>query len=265
MMPVLRQPHYLPQPIPWDEEAWTEGEERRENRQPESLTLQLPIHKTGTGDRCSGQQTGRWADEERWGNGGMEKGSVEQQKPVSSPQSQASSAYKEGYDAGYRDGFLAGQQEGYRQGVAATEQRFQEEQLRLHQHVQHLFQNLTEALQNEIAAFFERAEKAVAELALEIARKVIEVEVTTNPEVARRAVAQALQQLKGSTITVRLHPEDFSLLGNDLSLLNLHESVSVQFVPDESVERGGVVAESEQGLVDLQPRTKLALLHSEVL
>jgi flagellar assembly protein FliH len=174
-------------------------------------------------------------------------------------------ARKEGYEAGYRNGFAAGQQEGYRKGFAEAEQRFREQQWQQHQHIQQLLNNLAEAIRNELETFFSRAEEAVTELALEIAKKVVEVEVKTNPEVVRKSVSQALNELKGGSITVRLNPADFSLLGNDLNLLNLGEGVLVRFVPDETIEQGGVVAESEQGFVDLQPSTKLALLQSEVL
>ncbi|MCX7643143.1 MAG: FliH/SctL family protein, partial [Armatimonadetes bacterium] len=180
------------------------------------------------------------------------------------PEFDAQKLKRESYEAGYRDGFLAGQQEGYRQGVAAAEQAFKEQQWQQHQHIQQLLNNMAEAIRNEIANFFNRAEEAVTELALEIARKIIEVETQINPEVVRRAVSQAIHELKGGTIIVRLHPKDFSLIGNDLSSLNLHDGVSVRLVPDESIERGGVIAESEQGFIDLQPHTKLALLQSEV-
>ncbi len=229
MMPVLRQPRYTLQPVPWDEKE----------PDPQDQPPSLPIYRIG---------------EEAFADNKASETEVD-----------IRSIRKEGYEAGYREGFLVGQQEGFRQGVAAAEQRFREEQWQQHQYIQQLLNRLTDTLREELATFFQRAEEAVTELALEIARKVVEVEVKTNPEIVRRAVAQALRELKGGVITVRLHPEDFLLLGENLSLLNLDESLSVRFVPDDSVERGGVIAESEQGLVDLQPHTKLALLHSEVL
>ncbi len=226
-MPVLRQPIYLAQPVAW-EEPETENQ---------IFNGDLPIDEMELNFAQPENDAG-----------------VDIQK-----------IRKEGYEAGYRDGFLAGQQEGYRQGVAAAEQIFKEQQWQQHQHVQQLLNNMAEAIRNEIANFFSRAEEAVTELALEIARKIIEVETKTNPEVVRKAVSQALNELKGGNITVRLNPEDFSLIGNDLSLINLNDDVSVRMVPDETVERGGVIAESEHGFVDLQPHTKLALLQSEVL
>jgi flagellar assembly protein FliH len=225
-MPVLRQPIYLIQPVAWEE---TETEAQ-------SFNGDMPINEM----RLNFAQSENDAELD------------------------LSKVRKEGYEAGYRDGFLAGQQEGYRQGFAAAEQAFKEQQWQQHQHVQQLINNMAEAIRNELANFLSRAEEAVTELALEIARKIVEVETKTNPEVVRKAVSQALNELKGGSITVRLNPEDFSLIGDDLSWLNLGEGISVKVVPDETVERGGVIAESEQGFVDLQPRTKLALLQ-EVL
>ncbi|MCS7186426.1 MAG: FliH/SctL family protein [Armatimonadetes bacterium] len=226
-MPVLRQPRYLAQPVSWEEPE----------PETQSFNGNLPIDEMALNFTQPEKDTG-----------------VEIQK-----------VRKEGYEAGYRDGFLAGQQEGYRQGFVDAEQAFKEQQWQQHQHIQQLLNNMAEAIRNEIANFFNRAEEAVTELALEVARKIIEVETKTNIEVVRKAVSQALHELKGGTITVRLHPEDFSLIANDLSWLNLGEGVSVKIVPDETIERGGVVAESEHGFIDLQPHTKLALLQSEVL
>ncbi len=171
-----------------------------------------------------------------------------------------------GYEAGYRDGLMAGQQEGYRQGYAAAEREWQKEQEQLQQQIQRSLLALQKAAHDEVAAFLARAEEAMTDLAIEIARKVVESEITTNPDIVRKAVAQALQALKGSVITVRVNPADFHLLGDNLSLLrNEQGGMTVRFVPDESVERGGVIAESEQGVVDLQPQTKLALLQTEAL
>lgn len=226
-MPVLHKPVYRPQPIPWEE---TELEKTTKSSQ-----QILPISEMAV-----------TTAETRSENENLQK------------------AWKEGFETGYKEGLLAGQKEGYRRGMAEAEHRFKEQQWQQHQHAQKLLNKMAEAIRNEIASFFARAEEAVTELALEIARKVVEVEVKTNPEAVKRAVSQALNELKGKNITVRLNPEDFSLFNDDLSLLNL-EGVSVRFVADEAVERGGVVAESEQGVVDLQPSTKLALLQAEVL
>ncbi len=233
-MGVLVQPRYLAQPIPWDEPKGLA----------QSFGIVVPREKTGDDQNPVPPSTGE--------TGGVTNMDVQRIR-------------KEGYEAGYRDGFLAGQQEGERQGREAAEKRFQKELWRTHQHFQQLLHNLAKALRNELTTFFERTEAAVTELALDIARKVVEVEVTTNKEVVRRAVEKALHKLNGTTVTLRLHPDDFSLLGNDLSWLNLNKDWSVRLVSDESVERGGVIAESEHGLVDLQPSTKFALLQAEVL
>jgi len=232
-MPVLHQPVYIAQPVSWD---WDDQKhERVRDWESKSSQSNLPISEMA----------------------------LDSAQSVEGDELQR--ARKDGYEAGYRNGFAAGQQEGYRQGLAEAERRLLEQQWQQQQRVQQLLNSVAEAIRNELETFFSRAEEAVTELALEIAKKVVEVEVKINPEVVRKSVSQAINELKGGSITVRLNPADFSLLGSDLNLLNLGEGVSVRFVPDETVEQGGVVAESEQGFVDLQPSTKLALLQSEVL
>jgi flagellar assembly protein FliH len=221
-MPILRQPTYRPQPIPWERDD-----------QP----LAIPT--------ANGSSSGLTHEELT--------SAIEQSR-------------REGYETGYRDGFLAGQQEGYRMGVAAMERQHEQERQQWRQQVEQLVAALGDSLRGEIAHLMARMEDLLTELALEIARKVVEVEVTSNPEIVRHAVTKALQELRGGTIIVRLHPHDFALLESSLPLLDLRdEGLSVRFVADESVERGGVLAESEQGVVDLQPSTKFALLRAEVL
>lgn len=221
-MPILRQPAYRPQSIPWE----------RDDQPPAIPTASGSFQGLTHEELTSAIEQGR----------------------------------REGYETGYRDGFLAGQQEGYRMGVAAMERQHEQERRQWHQQVEQLVAALGDSLRGEIAHLMARMEDLLTELALEIARKVVEVEVTSNPEVVRHAVTKALQELRGGTITVRLHPHDFALLESSFPLLDLRdEGLSVRFVADESVERGGVLAESEQGVVDLQPSTKFTLLRAEVL
>ena len=258
-MPVLHQPLYIPKPVPWDE---LEANSPPANCNPmsseegKSFQHDVPINQSGWVQTDYCQSPERRLDPDL---------SVHALSTHQSIHSQSERAIAEAYQTGYQDGFAAGQQEGYQQGLAEAEQRFREQVERLHDYAHARLHAITEAIRNELRSFFTRAEEAVTQLAIEIAKKVIETEVKTNPEVVRNAVSQALNQLKGANITVRINPADFSLLGGDLSLVNLGEGVSVRFVPDETVEQGGVIAESEQGFVDLQPSTKLALLHSEVL
>ncbi|MCS3919354.1 FliH/SctL family protein [Fervidibacter sacchari] len=257
-MPVLHQPLYIPKPVPWDEPETNSPPANcnpPSSEEDKSFQPDMPINQSGLVqmDYCQSP--------ERRSNSDLSVQALLTQ----STRTQSERAIAEAYQTGYQDGFAAGKQEGYQQGLAEAEQRFREQIERLHDYAHARLQAITEAIRNELRSFFTRAEEAVTQLAIEIAKKVIETEVKTNPEVVRNAVSQALNQLKGANITVRINPADFSLLGGDLSLVNLGEGVSVRFVPDETVEQGGVIAESEQGFVDLQPSTKLALLHSEVL
>jgi len=257
-MPVLHQPLYIPKPVPWDEPE-TSSPPANCNSLPseenQSFQPDMPINQSGW------VQTDYFQSPERRSDSGLCVHTLANQSTCAENEQ----AFTKAYQAGYRDGFAAGQQEGYQQGLAEAEQRFREQVERLHDYTHTRLHAIIEAIRNEIQSFFTQAEEAVTQLAIEIAQKVIETEVKTNPEVVRNAVSQALNQLKGTNIVVRVNPADFSLLGSDLNLVNLGEGVSIRFVPDETIEQGGVIAESEQGFVDLQPSTKLALLHSEVL
>ncbi|MDT7972411.1 MAG: FliH/SctL family protein [Armatimonadota bacterium] len=251
-MPVLPKPLYRPQPVPWEKKEcpMSDGAMSNEPMTNETMTNEPMSNERGMGGR--GDETPRNAYPMN-------------QSLIASRQS-LSEWRQEVYEAGYRDGFLAGQQEGYRMGVAAAERQHEQEREQWRQKMEHLVATLGDELRGEIANWMGRMEELLTELALEIARKVVEVEISTNPEIVRHAVNKSLQELRSGTITIRLHPDDFALLEPSLPLLNLQsEGLTVRFVADEGVEKGGVIAESDQGVVDLQPSTKFALLKAEVL
>jgi len=158
-------------------------------------------------------------------------------------------AYREGYEAGYQAGLKAGREEGYQEGRAAAQQA-----------KERMLERWGEALRREWEAFRSQAEVMLTETALEIARRVVEVEVQTNPQVVREAARKALEALGEASIVLRVHPEDGVLLQDQE-----WSSPRVRVVLDETMERGGVVAESDLGKVDLRPSIKFALLQEEVM
>lgn len=150
--------------------------------------------------------------------------------------------------AARQEGFQLGYQEGLRQ--AAAEQRD------LGTRLSALLQGV--AADNE--ALIRGLEAQVVELALAIAEKVIAREARTDPEIVLGVVRSALAEISdAAALRIRVNPEDAPLLdGRWQEMLPRSVAESSELVPDEQVERGGVVVETRIGQADGQLRTRLS-------
>jgi flagellar assembly protein FliH len=93
------------------------------------------------------------------------------------------------------------------------------------------------------------AEKDMIQLALAIARHVIQREVNVDPEVLLGVAKAALAHLEAREVyRVRVNPEDLPLLGKHLETLGLARTVEI--VPDAVLTRGGAIFETEKGDLD---------------
>ncbi len=99
-------------------------------------------------------------------------------------------------------------------------------------------------------------EDTVAELALSIARTVLDRELVTSADPGADAIARALALVPDNCpVTLRLHPDDVLVL-RDVSALALSRELVV--VADPGVEPGGCVAEAAGRQVDAQVGPALA-------
>ena len=97
----------------------------------------------------------------------------------------------------------------------------------------------------------------VVDLALAIAKKVLQREVTLDHDLMLAMARVALDRLADvSTASIRLHPDDYAgvMLGRGPSAVTTH---GVQIVADPSVRRGGCVVQSEFGSVDIGVATQI--------
>lgn len=99
-------------------------------------------------------------------------------------------------------------------------------------------------------------EDTVVELALSIARTVLDRELAASADPGAEAIARALVLAPDDCpVTVRLHPDDVVTLGDVTALARGRELV---VVADPGVERGGCVAEAAGRQVDAQVGAALA-------
>jgi len=105
------------------------------------------------------------------------------------------------------------------------------------------------------------------ELALELTRKITRSAIEQNPDILIRWAEEALESVRGArSITIAVHPETLSILGQQLDIVirrpGLPQQAHVE--PDESVEPMGVVIRQEGGEIDLQLQTQLQELSRQL-
>jgi flagellar biosynthesis/type III secretory pathway protein FliH len=148
-------------------------------------------------------------------------------------------------------------EQGYQEGIARAQSEVQAQLLEV-------MSTLT-AAQQERFRLAQQHEGALADLALQIARKVIGAHLDADPTLVSRIVQHAIAELEPSTsIQVRVSPGDLAAV--EASRRELDRLVQgdgdVEIVADEQVDPGGVVLVSPVGEVDARIDTKLSVLET---
>jgi flagellar assembly protein FliH len=122
-----------------------------------------------------------------------------------------------------------------------------------------LHRGVVESLQAAVPQITEETEKALIELALEAAQKII-AGMPIQPKVVEAVVREAVSQVEDSAeITIHLHPDDFVLLRKHQSpiLQGLPETGPLKFINSSEVTRGGCMVHTRFGLLDARRETKI--------
>jgi flagellar assembly protein FliH len=149
---------------------------------------------------------------------------------------------QEARDQGRREG----QQQARQQVLATLEQ----------------LQSLTRSLAEERARMVRAAEADLVELVLDIARSVVQNELSARPELIVDMIRPALEHVAdSSSVRLRLHPEDLALVREHAA----QSAVSVpELVPDGSLERGDCMVDSNGRSVDGRVTTGLERLREHL-
>jgi flagellar assembly protein FliH len=140
-----------------------------------------------------------------------------------------------------RDAFAKGFAQGERAGLEAAGQRGEAMLTRLMETLEELA-----ALR---AQMIHQTERQMVQLALAIARRVIQREVSLDQDLLVAMARVALDRLgESARITVRLNPEDFDVTG--AARAAQLEGSHVTIVADARISRGGCRVESDLGVLD---------------
>ena len=140
-----------------------------------------------------------------------------------------------------REAFTKGYAQGERAGLEAGGKRAEAMLRRLAQ----TLEELTGLRDNMVR----QTERELVQLSVAIARKVLQREVTVDPELTAALAHIALERLGGAApATVRLHPDDYAnVTAGQVVPLGGRQ---VEILPDPSVSRGGCLVESEFGFIN---------------
>lgn len=176
-----------------------------------------------------------------WSGGGGRVGPIPPPAPAAPtpvPQAPASDPVAE------RNAFLEGYAQGERAGADAAAKRSDATLRKLSTTIEELGQLRTDIIQ--------RTERQMVQLALSIARRIVQREISLDRSLLVAMARVAVERLGGhASATIRLHPDDYAAIVAGLSAES--ETPHVQVVADPAVQRGGCLVDSDFGFMDVSP------------
>lgn len=148
-------------------------------------------------------------------------------------------------------------EQGYGEGVARAQAEVQSQLIEV--------MTALTAAQAERHRLAQQHEGALADLGLQIARKVIAAHLDADPTLVARIVAEAIRELEPSTaLEVRVNPGDLQVVEESRRELErlVQGGGRVEILADDAIDTGGVVLVSPVGEVDARVSTKLAVLET---
>lgn len=106
----------------------------------------------------------------------------------------------------------------------------------------------------------------IMELSMEVAKKIIKREVQMSPNILKGVIMETLEKVNpdAEKITIKVNPDDA-----DFALLSLPEiieakniAVKINVASDETIDKGSCIVIANNGVIDANFKTQLAILQS---
>ncbi|EYE88827.1 hypothetical protein Q428_06030 [Fervidicella metallireducens AeB] len=147
------------------------------------------------------------------------------------------SGYQSGYQSGYKDGYNYGINEALEEGEKIKNQA--EEQIK---------NNL-----EELKLHIKKTEKEIIKLSVDIAKHIINTELSLNPDavykIAEKAITQAVDKKQ---VILKVNPGDFNIVKrrkDDLAMY-VEDANNIFILADSNIQQGSVIVETPSGFVD---------------
>ena len=129
-------------------------------------------------------------------------------------------------------------------------------------------QQTSDALVREYDRWLANWHTAALRVGVAIAEKLIRHRITVQPEIATEMISQALQLAAGNAhLELRLNPRDLEMLGDHAQQVvqSLSACNQARLSPDDSIEPGGCIIETQHGQIDARLETMLERIASELI
>jgi|GEM_PF-1796624 len=157
-------------------------------------------------------------------------------------------AEAKGREQGLAEGRAKGREEGLAEGREAVRTEL-DPTVNALKNIENLYTNLWTA-----------NEAALVKLAIKVAERVILRELAASPEIIQKAFKAAIDLLQEQhQVVFRVHPEDLNYLDSLSTELKdqIKGLVKVEFKPDQDLNRGDLIMETESGRLDATLKKRL--------
>lgn len=155
----------------------------------------------------------------------------------------------------------------YERGRREAEKALSEQLLQQRGEMLELQQGVLTSLRNVLPQLIQESEKALIELALEVAQKIVSG-ISITPELVESTVRDAVSQIEHNTeIQVQLNPDDLALLRKHNSPIfdGVPGAEALRFSSSPEISRGGCILHTRFGLLDARRETKIEQLRKSLI
>jgi flagellar biosynthesis/type III secretory pathway protein FliH len=168
-------------------------------------------------------------------------------------------AIAEALEQGMREGFIKGEEEGRKTAKTSYDEQVRELQKRI--------ASFLGALETSKKSIYNNAHSILLRLCFELAKNIVHTEITANPHVVLAVIKKCLSYIADrEKIVVRVAKDDLETVSKKKEFwLPISERVdTISIEPDERIEKGGCIIESNSGIADGRLGTQMAELHELV-
>ncbi|MEP0859869.1 MAG: hypothetical protein HRF52_00345 [Ignavibacterium sp.] len=150
--------------------------------------------------------------------------------------------------------YVAGFNDGLKDATNRLQKEYSEKLRAKYNQLDEIMNHLAEQSKNQNEIF----SQLVIETSFAIAEKIIQREIEKESNILSVIETCLKKVLTANSILIKLNPEDFEVVSNDLKELNKSVDVSkIKFEKDEMIEKGGCLVETEIGNADARIASQL--------
>lgn len=146
----------------------------------------------------------------------------------------------------------AAKQEGYQEGINNAAKDIE------------LLKSKFEEFYNYKEEVYSKVSGCIMDIAVEIAKKIINKEVQVDSEATLSIIKGAVEEINKTEnkITLKVMPKDVEIVRDRVPeiLAGNYFEAKVSVIPDASIKDGGVIVETSNGLIDASIETQLAII-----